>query len=656
MKRSPGTTIITLLAAVILLSAVVFGASACGEGTQDSAESIAADPAESIAAASAESIDADPAAVSAEAGDTAASAESTTADPAAASAENGDTAEAAESNTADPAAASGKAGDSSSEAAAEEKPQAENGEKKDIMILYTSDIHCGVDEGFGYAGLEQIRKYEQEKGYEVILVDDGDNFQGDSLGLLTKGESLLNLMNRMGYSVAVPGNHDFDYGMENFLSLTKKAQFPYICCNFRYKGENVFDPYVIREIGGRKIGFVGVTTPETLIAASPTFFQDENGEYVYSFLQDETGEGVYNAVQTAVDDAIKEGAEYVVAMGHLGNEENCRPWTYADVISHTNGIDVFLDGHSHDKEQVIIKNKDGREVPRSACGTKMECIGWCKIPSEGQVTTGIYTWTFDDPAPEMFMIENEMSRAVRAEREKVKDLLTVKIAVSAQELTINDPVAVDSKWGKVRMIRRAETNLADLCTDALRVRTGADIAVLGGGGIRVSIPAGDVSMKDIYEVFPFGNEVCVIEATGQQILDALEWGAYLVPEENGGFLQVSGLTYEIHTYIESTCTKDVNGMFTGIKGERRVRNVKVNGAPIDPDALYKVAGSSYWLLEKGDGQTAFDGAKRIDAGGLLDAQVLSDYLSDDLGGVIGEEYSDPTGQGRIVIIEKRPAE
>ena len=621
MKKSLGTTIITLLAAVILLSTVVYGAAASGKGTQDSADSI-------------------------------------TANPAAASAEAGDTAAAAESNTADSAAASAEAGDTSKAAgaSAEEKPQAENGRKKDIMILYTSDIHCGIDEGFGYAGLEQIRKYEQEKGYEVILVDNGDNFQGDSLGLLTKGESLLNLMNRMGYSVAVPGNHDFDYGMENFLSLTKKAQFPYICCNFRYKGENVFDPYVIREIGGRKIGFVGVTTPETLTAASPTFFQDENGEYVYSFLQDETGEGVYNAVQTAVDDARKEGAEYVIAMGHLGNEEKCRPWTYADVISHTNGIDVFLDGHSHDKEQVIMKNKDGREVPRSACGTKMECIGWCKIPAEGEVTAGIYSWTFDDPAPEMFMIENEMSRVVRAEREKVKDLLTGKIAVSAQELTINDPVAVDPKWGKVRMIRRAETNLADLCTDAFRVRTGADIAVLGGGGIRVSIPAGDVSMKNIYEVFPFGNEVCVIEATGRQILDALEWGASLIPEENGGFLQVSGLTYEIHTYIESTCTRDTNGLFTGIRGDRRVRNVKVNGAPIDPDALYKVAGSSYWLLEKGDGQTAFDGAKRIDAGGLLDVQVLSDYLSDNLGCVIGEEYSDPTGQGRIVIVGEKPAE
>ena len=239
------------------------------------------------------------------------------------------------------AAASGSSTGEPAAAAEDSQAQDENEDKKDIMILYTSDIHCGIDEGFGYAGLEQIRKYEQEKGYEVILVDDGDNIQGDPLGLLTKGDALIDLMNKMGYSVAIPGNHEFDYGVDNFLSLAEKAQFKYISCNFQYKGENVFDPYVIREIGGRKIGFVGVTTPTTITASKPTLFEDENGEFVYSFLQDETGEGVYNAVQSAVDNARKEGAEYVIVLGHMGNEEQCRPWTYADVISHTNGIDAF---------------------------------------------------------------------------------------------------------------------------------------------------------------------------------------------------------------------------------------------------------------------------------------------------------------------------
>ncbi len=554
------------------------------------------------------------------------------------------------------AAASGSSTGEPAAAAEDSQAQDENEDKKDIMILYTSDIHCGIDEGFGYAGLEQICKYEQEKGYEVILVDDGDNIQGDPLGLLTKGDALIDLMNKMGYSVAIPGNHEFDYGVDNFLSLAEKAQFKYISCNFQYKGENVFDPYVIREIGGRKIGFVGVTTPTTITASKPTLFEDENGEFVYSFLQDETGEGVYNAVQSAVDNARKEGAEYVIVLGHLGNEEQCRPWTYADVISHTNGIDAFLDGHSHDTDQVIMKNKDGKEVPRSACGTKMQHIGWCRIPAEGEVTAGIYSWTLDDSAPEVLGIENEMSTAVKEARGSISKLLEGKIAVSEQEMTIYDPVAVDPEWGKVRMIRRAETNLGDLCTDAYRFVTGADIALLGGGGIRVSIPAGDVTMKNMYEVFPFGNEICVVQATGQQILDALEWGAAAVPGESGGFMQVSGLSYEIHTYIDSTCTKDVNGMFTGVAGERRVRNVKVNGTPIDPDALYKVAGNDYWFLNGGDGQTAFKGAERVDAGGLLDVQLLVDYLTGELGGVIGKEYSDPTGQGRIVIVEEKPAE
>ena len=554
------------------------------------------------------------------------------------------------------AAASGSSTGEPAAAAEDSQAQDENEDKKDIMILYTSDIHCGIDEGFGYAGLEQICKYEQEKGYEVILVDDGDNIQGDPLGLLTKGDALIDLMNKMGYSVAIPGNHEFDYGVDNFLSLAEKAQFKYISCNFQYKGENVFDPYVIREIGGRKIGFVGVTTPTTITASKPTLFEDENGEFVYSFLQDETGEGVYNAVQSAVDNARKEGAEYVIVLGHLGNEEQCRPWTYADVISHTNGIDAFLDGHSHDTDQVIMKNKDGKEVPRSACGTKMQHIGWCRIPAEGEVTAGIYSWTLDDSAPEVLGIENEMSTAVKEARGSISKLLEGKIAVSEQEMTIYDPVAVDPEWGKVRMIRRAETNLGDLCTDAYRFVTGADIALLGGGGIRVSIPAGDVTMKNMYEVFPFGNEICVVQATGQQILDALEWGAAAVPGENGGFMQVSGLSYEIHTYIDSTCTKDVNGMFTGVAGERRVKNVKVNGTPIDPDALYKVAGNDYWFLNGGDGQTAFNGAERVDAGGMLDVQVLVDYLTRELDGVIGKEYSDPTGQDRIVIVEEKPAE
>ena len=524
----------------------------------------------------------------------------------------------------------------------------------DIVILFTSDVHCGVDQGFGYAGLQQVRDYLVASGNEVILVDDGDNIQGEPLGTMTKGEASIDLMNRMGYSIAIPGNHEFDYGMDQFLALTEKAEFDYISCNFNKSGELVFQPYVIRELDGLKVAFVGVTTPETLTSSTPRYFKDESGEYVYGFFQDESGEGVYSAVQAAVDDARAEGADYVVVMGHMGNEEACRPWTYDDVISHTSGIDVFLDGHSHDTNQVVMKNKDGEDVLRSACGTKLACIGWCRIDKDGKLTTGLYTWDNKESVPQLLGLSNEMSEAVAAATDVLNEKLGEVVAASQVDLTINDPEELDSNGRPIRMVRRAETNLGDVCADAYLANSGADIAFVNGGGIRTNISAGDITLNDILKVHPFGNEMCVIEVTGQQVLDALEWGARAVPSENGGFLQVAGLTYEIHSYIESSCTSDENGMFTGIEGERRVQNVLVGGEPIDPEATYTLASHNYMLLEKGDGYTMFEGAKILQNCVKLDNQVLIDYITDFLGGVIGPEYEELTGQGRIVIVEEAP--
>ena len=524
----------------------------------------------------------------------------------------------------------------------------------DVVILFTSDVHCGIDQGFGYVGLQQIRDYLVAQGNEVILVDDGDNIQGEPVGTMTKGEVSVELMNKMGYSVAIPGNHEFDYGMEQFLDLAEKADFDYISCNFNKEGELVFQPYVIRELDGLKIAFVGVTTPETLTSSTPRYFQNENGEYVYGFFQDDTGEGVYNAVQSAVDDARAEGADYVVVMGHMGNEEACRPWTYDDAISHTNGIDVFLDGHSHDTNQVTMKNKDGEDVLRSACGTKLACIGWCRIDKEGKISTGLYTWNNPDSAPKMLGIQNEMAEAVAAATDTLNEKLGEVVASSQVDLTIYDPEEVDANGRPIRMVRRAETNLGDLCADAYLNQSGADIAFVNGGGIRTDIHAGDITLNDILKVHPFGNAMCVIEVTGQQIQDALEWGARAIPSENGGFLQVAGLTYEIHSYIESSCVSDENNMFTGVDGEYRVTNVMVGGEPLDMDKTYTLASHNYMLLEHGDGYTMFDGAKVLQNSVKLDNQVLIDYITESLGGVIGPEYEELTGQGRIVIFDEAP--
>ena len=531
---------------------------------------------------------------------------------------------------------------------------AENTRSTDIVILFTSDVHCGIDQGFGYAGLAAVRDYLVAQGNAVILVDDGDSIQGEPIGTMTKGEALIDLMNAVGYSVAIPGNHEFDYGMDQFLALAEKAKFDYISCNFNHNGESVFQPYVIRELDGAKVAFVGVTTPKTLTSSTPRYFQDEEGNFVYGFLQDETGEAVYNAVQSAVDAAREEGADYVVVMGHMGDEEECHPWTYADIISNTTGIDVFLDGHSHDTEQVAMKNKDGDEVLRSACGTKLACIGYCRIGADGEISTGLYTWNNSVPAPAQLGLNNKTSAAVEKAAGSLEKKLQETVATSQVLLTINDPEAVDSNGKPIRMVRRAETNLGDLCADAYRAQSGADIAFVNGGGIRVNINAGKITLNDILKVHPFGNAMCVIEVTGQQILDALEWGSRAVPGETGGFLQVSGLSYEIHSYIESSCTSDENGMFTGVAGERRVQNVLVDGKPIDPEATYTLASHNYMLLNNGDGYTMFDGAPLLQDSVKLDNQVLIDYITEDLEGVIGPEYEDLAGEGRIVIIDEKP--
>ena len=231
--------------------------------------------------------------------------------------------------------------------------------------------------------------------------------------------------------------------------------------------------------------------------------------------------------------------------------------------------------------------------------------------------------------------------------------LNEKLGTSEVELTINDADGV-------RRIRNGETNMGDFVADAYRVMTGADIALVNGGGIRDSIAAGDVTRKDLMDVNPWNNEMCVIRATGQQILDALEHGARMNPEESGGFLQVSGLTYEIHNYLESPVTTDSMGLFQGIDEtkERRVQNVMIGGEAIDPEATYTVAGSYYTLQEQGDGYTMFEGAEIVARDELpVDSEMLINYFTEELGGnVTAEQYGNPLGDGRITILTEEAQE
>ncbi|MBQ8201995.1 MAG: bifunctional metallophosphatase/5'-nucleotidase [Clostridia bacterium] len=522
---------------------------------------------------------------------------------------------------------------------------------KNLVVLFTSDVHAGIDQGWGYAGLAAIRDGLAVNNH-VVLVDNGDSIQGETIGTMTDGKALVELMNVVGYDIAVPGNHEYDYGMDNFLMLANEvAQFPYISANFTYQGEPVFAPYVIKEFDGVKVAFVGITTPKTITSSTPTYFQDANGEYVYGFCQDETGASLYYVVQNAVDNARAEGAQYVIALGHLGNEIDCEPYTSIDVIYNTNGIDAFLDGHAHETNSGnAVKNKDGKEVVRVACGTKLENIGALTITPEGDITSDLYSWTGSVSPVEMFGLTGPVVDAVAEKVASLDEIRQKVVARTEVKLHIYDPIATD-----VRIIRNTETNLGDLCADAYRAMSGADVAFVNGGGIRAEIPAGDITLDQIYSVHPFGNVMCMVEVSGQQILDALEWGSRNVPNELGGFLQVSGLTYEIHTYIASSAVSDENGMFAGVDGEYRVKNVMVGGEPLDLTKTYKLASHNYMLKSAGDGYAMFKGAKLLIDETLIDNQVLITYITTELGGVVGEAYSEPYGQGRIIGVPEAPA-
>ena len=539
--------------------------------------------------------------------------------------------------------------------------KAEGEEAKDIVILYTNDVHCGIADNIGYAGLARVKAAYEAAGKEVILVDNGDSVQGDVIGTLSKGEALVELMNEVGYDVAVPGNHEFDYGMDQFNKNVSLAKFQYVCCNFlNDNGEAVLKPYTIIEKGGKKVAFVGIDTPESFTKSTPTYFQDGEGNFIFSFCEGNKGQDLYDKIQETVDAARAEGADYVIALAHLGIDSQSSPWMSTEVITNTTGIDVMLDGHSHSViSGEAVKNKDGNDVILTSTGTKLANVGILTITGEGKMSSML----LDADAIQFISAvgvltdDNGAGEAVTAAIAKNEELVNTVVAKTAVTLTTTDPVAVDEKGNAIRIVRNQETNLGDLCADAYRAMGNTDIAFVNGGGIRANIEEGDITYGQIIKVHPFGNALCTVEATGQEILDALEMSVASMPGESGGFLHVSGLKFTVDLNVESTVVKDEMKMFVEVAGDRRVKDVEVlhedgTYAPLDPNKTYTLACHNYLLKDMGDGYTMFADNNFLSEDVMLDNQVLINYIVEVLGGTVGGEYVDPYGQGRITIIPK----
>lgn len=523
---------------------------------------------------------------------------------------------------------------------------AEPGEN-DIVILHTNDVHCGIEDGLTYAGVSAYAK-EMEAQYgadRVTLVDAGDAVQGGPIGTLTQGEYLVDIMNQVGYDIFTPGNHEFDYQIPRLLELTELLDAQTISSNFvdLTTGESVFQPYTVLDYGDVQVGYVGITTPESFTKSTPAYFQDENGNYIYGFCEGNNGQDLYDNVQASVDAARADGADYVVAVAHLGIEETSAPWRSTDVIANTTGIDVMIDGHSHstiDGQQVA--NEEGEMVLLNQTGTKLSAIGKIVIdPDTGDITAELVTDYAGRDADTQAFVDG-----INAE---FADVLNQVVAHSDVSLTTVDPTSGE------RIIRNLETNLGDLCADAYRTVLEADVGLVNGGGIRADIPAGDVTYGQIINVHPYSNQATSVRATGQQLLDALEMGARNNPGENGGFLQVSGMTYTIDTTIPSGVVTDDKGNFVRVDGEYRVKDVTVNGEPLDVNKTYVVASHDYMLLDGGDGMVMFQGDEVVKDRVMPDNQVLIQYIRDSLGGSVGADYADPYGQGRITVLTEASA-
>ena len=491
-------------------------------------------------------------------------------------------------------------------------------DNKSIVILSDNDVHCAID---GYTRLAGL--------YDAIAASDtawvasvscGDYLQGGTAGALSRGQYIVDVMKEVAFDAVTLGNHEFDYGMPRMQELMLEIGTTVVCANLYKYGTSValFSPYVIKEYGTRSVAFVGVTTPESMSGESYSFY-DNDGNQTYDLRTDD----VYNLVQAAVDEARGKGADYVVVLSHLGEEQPAIGMTSHQLIANTRGIDAVLDGHSH---SIIphdeVANLDGKMIPVSQTGTQFANVGKLVISADGTITTSLI------PVEDIPYERASVSAALAKVHQEMDQNTARKIAHSDFELIMRD---ADGN----RLIRRGETNLADLLTDAVRHTLEAQIGLFNGGGFRSGIPAGDITYGDIVNAQPFDDHLSKFEATGAQILSMLERCTAKLPSEEGQFPQVSGLRYTVHQQSDTVSDVAVLDDASG------------NWIPLDPAGRYTIASSDYYA--RGGFYDTLKDCKQLFYSTGLVRDALSDFMEKTLGGVIPAIYAEP--QGRITVVD-----
>ena len=507
--------------------------------------------------------------------------------------------------------------------------------ERPVVIVFENDVHCAVD---GYAKLVGLREWQRVQTPYVTTVSCGDFVQGDVVGSVSHGQNIVEIMNEVGYDVVALGNHEFDYGMTQMFRLTEALDASVVCANFRdlRTDDLPFPAYRILRYGDVDIAYLGFTTTTTTANVSPLTFRDENGNLIYDFMQ----ESFYENAQRQIDAARAEGADYVVALAHLGDLERGEHANSINLIARTTGLDAVLDGHDHHIiSDTLIYNREGAPVLLASTGTKFSHIGLLTLSTDGKFHSTLVP-VGEAPKDEAIrvFVENVKEKAL-ADGQKV-------VGFSETALSIYDN-------SDNRLVRQQEVGIGNFCADAFRLVLNADVAMVNGGGIRADLPQGEVTYNHLLSVFPFNNTACTATMTGQQLLDALEVSVSFLPYEDGTFMQVSGMKFEVDASVPSPVVLDEAELFSHVAdAPRRVGGLQIldkesgEYLPVDLDKRYTLASFSYLLKDLG-GFGIFRYAELQEDNLGQDVEVLASYIETILNGRIGKDYSEP--EGRIVM-------
>ncbi|WP_282938346.1 5'-nucleotidase C-terminal domain-containing protein [Paenibacillus sp. RC67] len=477
---------------------------------------------------------------------------------------------------------------------------------KTITILHTNDIHSRVEESkesIGYAKLATIIKQQKAANPNTLVLDAGDTFHGQTIANLERGESIVKMMNSIGFDAMEPGNHDFNYGSDRLVELSGKAQFPIISANVKKAdGTRLLKPYIIKEVAGVKFGIFGLTTPETAYKTHP------NNVKGITFADPVTE-------AKAMVAELKGQADVIIALAHLGIDKSSID-TSIKVAEQVPGIDVIIDGHSH---STLEQGMTVGSVLIAQTGEYSKNIGKVDLTLDGTKIKSKSASLIMKSATESIQADPAVVKIVNDIKKSQDSLLSQVVGSTAEKLI-----------GEREIVRVGESNLGHLITDAMLDETGADIALTNGGGIRASIEAGPITKGQVITVLPFGNYIQTKKVKGSDIVAALELGVSSYPESLGGFPHVGGITFTLDA---------------GKPSGSRVSEVKVKGQPIDADKLYVLATNDF-MAAGGDQYTMFKDYPLANDFSSLEESVIA-YLQKK-GAVL------PSADSRIKVIAAAP--